>query len=90
MNTLKSIYAFIIGSAITITAGLYLSQTKSDILGPLAGKCPQAIDGFLSTLTTLGVSSQTTIALIDCGVGVAVYLLIPGFGIGWLIVKYLL
>lgn len=90
MKILKTLDALIIGVLVSFTAGVLLVEHKSNVLGPYLGRCPQAISGLTSMLTALNVSAETPVAVMDCGIGVMFYLLLPGLGLGWFVTKYIL
>lgn len=90
MSASKTLLKIIIFIAVTITVGIWLGVTKGGFLGPMIGSCPAAYSGLMNLLQNFQQSPDRLVNQVwSCGIGVVLYIGLPGIGIGWFVAKHI-
>jgi hypothetical protein len=91
MKTFKIVFGFILMAGLTVLLSVPALELKSEFLGPMISSCPVAVSEFIGLFKNpLQADGQTVQSIWNCGIGLTLYLVVPGFGISWVITKHLL
>jgi hypothetical protein len=89
MKLWKVVFGGFLLVALTILISIPAAQLKTSFLGPMVLSCPNVFYYFTSIFSN-PFSNPPIQAIWDCGIGIGLYLALPGIGLSWFITKHVL
>lgn len=88
MKISKLVFGALLFAGLTILISIPAAELKNSFLGPMVSSCPTVFHYFANILSD-PFSGSPVQEIWDCGIGFTLYLLIPGFGLSWIITKHI-